>query len=269
MNRSAIFIFLVLAFVGCSDHSNSEKDFPARSVTVNGNTFNYRIYVPENRDPASKVPVLLYLHGSGSRGDDNQSQLGDISSIVSENRERFPFVIVFPQCRPGTFWAGEMTQQAMAALDQTVAEFNGDPNRLYLAGFSMGGFGTWQTAITYPDRFAALVPVAGGIQPIGVVSDEDRAKLSPQVTAAVSAPDPYRAYADALRSVPVWIVHGADDESVPVDASRKIAAALKAAGADHVNYVELEGVGHISMIKAFSDPRLPEWLAKQNRKISK
>ncbi len=234
-------------------------------MTVNGNTFNYRIYVPENRDLNSKIPVMLYLHGSGSRGDDNQSQLGDISSLVNENREIFPFILVFPQCRAETFWVGEMTQQAMAALDQTVAEFDGDQNRLYLAGFSMGGFGTWQTAITYPDRFAALVPVAGGIEPIGEVSAEDRAKLSPQVTAAVSAPDPYRAYADALRSVPLWIVHGAEDESVPVDASRKIAAALKAAGAVDVNYVELEGVGHISMRKAFSDPKLSEWLVKQQR----
>ena len=156
-----------------------------------------------------------------------------------------------------------MMSQSMAALDQTVSEFNGDPRRLYLAGFSMGAYGTWQTAVTFPTKFAALVPVAGGIVPLGEVSAEDRALLSPAFTAAAAAPDPYRAVAEVLRATPVWIVHGAEDKSVPVEGARKIAAALKAAGDPHVNYVELEGVGHGSVIKAFSDPKLYEWLAER------
>src|SRR5215203_4907317 len=102
MIRCAIFISFLLAFIGCSNHRNSEKEFPSRSVTVNGRTYNYRIYVPENRDLNSKIPIMLYLHGSGSRGDDNQSQINDISWAINENRDKFPFVIVIPQCRPET-----------------------------------------------------------------------------------------------------------------------------------------------------------------------
>jgi predicted peptidase len=127
----------------------------------------------------------------------------------------------------------------------------------------MGGFGTWQTALTYPNKFAALVPVAGGIEPLGTISDEDRMLLSPQVTAAAATSDPYKAYAQSLAKTPVWVVHGTNDEAVPVDAARKIVAALKAAGNPDVNYVELEGVGHGSVGIAFGDKKLSEWLAKQ------
>lgn len=156
-----------------------------------------------------------------------------------------------------------MADQAVAALDQTVKEFNGDERRLYLAGYSMGGFGTWQTALTYPNKFAALVPVAGGIEPVGTISEEDRKLLSQPVIAAAAAPDPYRAYAQTLAKTPVWVVHGADDEAVPVDGARKIVAALKAAGDRDVNYTELEGVGHGSVAIAFADNKLAEWLKKQ------
>jgi predicted peptidase len=158
-----------------------------------------------------------------------------------------------------------MMEMAMAALDQTVKEFDGDPDRLYLAGYSMGGFGVWQTAITHPDKFAALVSVAGGIRSVGEVSAEDRKLLSPQVTAAVSVEDPYRAFAESLADIPVWVVHGDQDRSVPVSESRNIVAALKASGNTEVNYTELAGVGHGSLVPAFSDARLTEWLSGRKR----
>ena len=264
MIKSLLAVVLMIGLNACSSEDRfSETDFPSRSVTVNGKTFNYRIFVPQNRLPDSNIPVMLYLHGSNRRGDDNQKQLNDIASEISENRDRFQFIIVFPQCMENTFWAGPMTEQAVAALDQTIKEFDGDKNRLYLAGFSMGGFGTWQTAITYPNRFAALVPIAAGIEPVGEISDEDRALLSPQVSAAAAAPDPYRAFAEALSKTSVWVFHGGKDEAVPVEGARKIVEAMKATGNQNVRYTEFENVHHDSVDDAFSEPELFEWLGKQ------
>jgi predicted peptidase len=212
---------------------------------------------------------MLYLHGSNRRGTDNQSQIADLYENIKGLPDNWQFIVVFPQCRENTFWAGPMMEQSLAALDQTVKEFGGNEDRLFIAGYSMGGFGVWQSAITHPDKFAALVSVAGGVEPVGEVSDEDKALLSSQVTAAASAPDTQRAYGEALRSLPVWVVHGSKDESVPVTESRKLVEALKAAGNADVNYIELEGVGHGSVMQAFSDPKLFEWLSKKKLIVNK
>ena len=268
---------LLLLFVGvlicnaCGPFGTSypEMEFPSRTVTVNGAQYGYRVYVPPKRNVSEKLPVMLYLHGSNRRGTDNQSQLADLYENIKGFPDNWKFIVVFPQCRENTFWAGPMMEQSLASLDQTVKEFGGDENRLFIAGYSMGGFGVWQAAITHPDKFAALVSVAGGVEPVGEVSDEDKALLSPQVTAAALAPDTPRAYGEALKSLPVWVVHGSKDESVPVTESRKLVEALKAAGNSDVNYVELEGVGHGSIVQAFSDPKLFEWLSQRKLTVKK
>jgi predicted peptidase len=260
-----LMIIAVSFLAACGNHGRtiSESEFPSRTVTVGGLDFGYRVYVPRERVSGQKLPVMLYLHGSNRRGKDNEAQLEDLYENIIGNPQNFPFIIVFPQCREETFWAGPMTNQALAALDQTVEEFGGDKDRLYLAGYSMGGFGVWQTAITYPDKFAALVSVAGGVSPLGQVSEEDRALLSPQVAAAASAPDVDRAYAEALSPIPAWLVHGSDDHAVPVEASRNLAKALREAGDKDVNFIELTGVDHGSIVQAFGDPKLFEWLSRQ------
>ena len=263
-----IVVLLICNACGRFGTSYPESEFPSRTVTVNGVQYGYRVYVPPNRNPSEKLPVMLYLHGSNRRGTDNQSQLADLYENIKGFPDNWKFIVVFPQCRENTFWAGPMMEQSLAALDQAVKEFGGDANRLFIAGYSMGGFGVWQSAITHPDKFAALVSVAGGVEPVGEVSDEDKALLSPQVTAAALAPDTHRAYGEALKSLPIWIVHGSKDESVPVTESRKLVEGLKAAGNADVNYVELEGVGHGSVVPAFSDPKLFEWLTKQRKNVS-
>jgi predicted peptidase len=183
---------------------------------------------------------------------------------VRQHPERFTFIIVFPQCRDGTFWAGEMMDQAIAALDQTVSEFNGDPNRLYLAGYSMGAFGTWQAGLAYPHKFAALIPIAGGIKPQGRVPEDQMAILSPAVRRAATAEDPYKAFAAGLGNTPVWVFHGGADDVVSPEGSRQIVEALKANGNPNVRYTEFENVGHGSAVSAFSEPELFEWLSKQS-----
>jgi len=267
--RVFVLIAALIILTACGSHGTvySEQGFPTRSVSVNGESYGYRVYVPANLPPDQKVPVMLYLHGSNRRGNDNQSQLADLYENIRGFPQNWQFIVVVPQCRDETFWAGPMMAQALAALDQTVEEFGGDGSRLYLAGYSMGGFGVWQTAITHPDKFAALISVAGGVEPLGQITNEDRAILSPQIIAAASSPDIYRAYAEALSKTPVWLVHGIDDKSVPVDASRKLVEALKVVGNPNVNYLELAGVGHGSVVPAFSDPNLFAWLSKQKREM--
>ena len=270
--RLVVALIVLVIFADCGTHgpTYSETEFPARIVVVNGIRYGYRIYVPRGQiEEGQRVPVLLYLHGSNRRGADNQSQLADLYENIKGFPQNWNFIVVVPQCRDNTFWSGPMMDQALAALDQTIEEFDADRNRLYLAGYSMGGFGVWQTAITHPEKFAALVSVAGGVEPLGRVSDEDKAILSPQVTAAAAAPDVNRAYADALHKLPVWVVHGNKDEAVPVDASRKLVEALKVAGDPDVHYVELDGVGHGSVVQAFGDPKLFTWLAGKSLNIEK
>ncbi|HEY2867789.1 MAG TPA: PHB depolymerase family esterase, partial [Pyrinomonadaceae bacterium] len=185
----AVVGLIICAACGARGPSYSEAEFPARTVTVSGEQFAYRVYIPPNRQEGAQLPVMLYLHGSNRHGTDNQSQLADLYENIEGFPQNWNFIVVVPQCRDNTFWAGPMMDQAIAALDATVKEFGGDEDRLYLAGYSMGGFGAWQTAITYPWKFAAIIPVAGGVEHIGEPSEHEKALLSAQAAAAASAPN--------------------------------------------------------------------------------
>ncbi|MEJ7624658.1 MAG: prolyl oligopeptidase family serine peptidase [Pyrinomonadaceae bacterium] len=262
--RVSALILFSLCVAACSDDGPGEAQFPSRTVTVNGEVYAYRIYVPPGRDPNEKIPVMLYLHGSGSRGDDNRSQLA-MAPVIRENPERFRFIIVFPQCRDGKFWSGEMNQQALAALDATVAEFDGDVDRLYLGGFSMGGNGTWQNGLVHNGKFAALVPIAGQVAPSQKLSDEVLATLAPKLREAAISDDPYKVFAEGIGKTPVWVFHGSDDDLVPVSESRKIAAAFRNADAAQVQFTEYAGDGHQIVGRVFGEPDLFKWLGKQRR----
>jgi pimeloyl-ACP methyl ester carboxylesterase len=208
---------------------------------------------------------MLYLHGSDERGDDNEGQLSGPGPILLAHPENFPFIIVFPQCPAGRFWDKEMIGRAMAALDQTVKEFDGDESRLYLAGFSLGGYGAWTTAAMYPAKFAAIVPMSGRVLP----RPGERKNVAPEILELADAENPYAAFAGKLRNTPIWIFHGANDNIVPVDNSRQMAKAFKEVGNENARYTELENTGHVSLNAVFSNPELFEWLAQQqNRNIS-
>jgi predicted peptidase len=201
--------------------------------------------------------VILFLHGSGERGDDGQaqSQVG-IGGAIRFHSDRFPAVVVMPQCRKGAAWIEPpMEAQALAALDQSVKEFHGDRDRTYLTGLSMGGFGSWAWAAKYTGKWAAAVVVCGGIR------HRPRPDIPP---APEAAGDPY---ADAAKKIgatlPIWVFHGSADTSVPVTESRQMVAALKALGSQ-VKYTEYEGVGHNSWDKAYAEPDLPAWLFAQH-----
>ncbi len=155
-----------------------------------------------------------------------------------------------------------MADYALAAIDKSVKEFNGDPQRLYLVGFSLGGYGVWQIAAGNPGRFAALVPVAGGIveHPI---KPPGRTAIIPSVGEMLDSPEPYREVAKAIGQTPVWVFHGARDHDVPFQFSRNIVEALKGEGRNDVRYTEYPDDKHQIFGKAFAEPGLLEWLGQQ------
>lgn len=267
-----IFVKTILCFVLLMAAQNAwgqstSQGFLKREVKINAETYGYRVFVPKNRNSKKKLPVMLFLHGNGVNGTDNERQVRGINEIVDKYPAFFNFIIVFPQARPNTIWIGDMTTQALKALDQTVEEFNGDPKRLYLSGFSMGGYGTWSTAVLFPNRFAALVPVAGGIVPPFQIPALLKKTFPAEIVAILDADDPHNALAGKVGNTPVWLFHGKDDEAVPATESRKISESLKKNGSKNVFYTEYENTNHNGVfLKAFTEPKLYQWLAKQKLK---
>jgi predicted peptidase len=230
----------------------------SRAVEVDGVRYPYQVYVPAVRGRA-RPPVILFLHGSGERGSDGvkQTTVG-IGPAVRRRASDFPAVVVMPQAPADSVWAGPPARAAIAALDSAMAEFRGDPRRVYLTGISMGGFGTWEIALANPTRFAALVPICGGLRPIST-----QPNIAVRAVANTSG-DIYDAAATTLARIPTWIFHGGADRLVPVEGSREMANALRRAGGN-VQYTEYAGVGHNSWDPAYAESTLWPWLFAQRR----
>lgn len=218
----------------------------------------YQVYLPADWSPERRWPVVVYLHGGGEIGRDGvkQTQVG-LGPVLHESGGTFPYVVVLPQSA-GAFWAmPQAEKEVLAVLDEVVARYAGDPEKVVLTGNSMGGYGTWLIAARNPGRFAAIVPICGGILPPKLVPVPEDAPF-------LHEPDPYLAVARALREVPVWVFHGARDPVVPVQLSRRLVEALQEVGAE-VRYSELAGVGHEAEAVAYRDPELVAWLAEKLR----
>lgn len=233
------------------------EHFVQREVRVDNEMYRFRVYVPLHYQRWRHWPVVLFLHGSGERGDDNlqQTKVG-IGPSLKKYRERYRCLVVLPQARAGKDWDGAMERQALAALDQTVLQFHGDPRRVYVTGVSLGGSGAWYMAARYPHRFAAVVPIAAEVVPTG--GDQAPADLRK----LLDGPDPYLSLARSLGPAPVWAFHGADDDQVPVAESRRMVTALKAVK-HPVRYTEYPEMGHDAWDAAYADPSLVQWLFAQ------
>ena len=239
-----------------------ETGFLNRTVEVAGVRYRYQVYVPANWSKDKIWPVILFLHGAGERGDDGllQTDVG-LGHAIRKDVSRFPFIVVMPQCWKEYSWTHRQMQgQALAALTSSIKEFNGDRQRTYLTGLSMGGFGAWDLAEKYPGRFAAYVIICGGMNPLPgfpeiavEIAKEGKNKVA----------DPYTETARGVGKTPVWIFHGEADPTVPVEESRKMKAALDAAHGN-VRYTEYPGVQHESWDKAYAEPELVPWLLQQH-----
>jgi len=260
-----LLIALVLPPARAQDwDGTTQTGFLLRTLKYNGQTHRYQVFVPPDYTPERTWPVILFLHGAGERGTDGFKQTAvGIGQAIRMNVERFPAIVVFPQVPPERAWFGEQAEVAMAALDEVMATYSVDPERVYLTGLSMGGHGTWYVAYHWPDRFAAIVPICGFI----VFPEAARGffgELPPEQLEIQSAEDPYRKVAERIKHLPIWVFHGADDPVVPVEASRRMVEALRELGAD-VQYTEYEGVGHNAWDPAYAESALMPWLLSHRR----
>jgi predicted peptidase len=252
------YLFVVL-FSAAFLPALAQSDLPYEAryfVNSAGDSLPFRILFPEGYGESGQdYPLLLFLHGAGERGQDNTAQLAHGARTIADSISRYPAVVVFPQCKKEGYWAEiERTGEGfsyilrerpnpnlalvMGLLDQLAATEAIDPNRLYLGGLSMGGFGTFELLARRPRTFAAAFPICGGGLPL----------LAP-----LYAPH-----------VAMWIFHGAQDQVVPVAESREVYEALKQAGAN-VKYTEYPEARHNSWDNAFAEPGLFSWLFSQRK----
>ncbi len=199
--------------------------------------WKYTLFVPSEYRGDLSFPLVLYLHGAGSRGVDGVKPTTDgPGPFIKEREKTFDMLVLFPQSGTGTWGADtDDGQRVMAVLEEVVREYRVDRQRIYLTGTSAGGFGVWGLAARYPDKWAAIVPICGG-------------------------GDPHSA--DAIKHIPCWCFHGARDDVIDVEQSRRIIAALRAAGTSP-RYTEYPDVGHSCWGRAYAAPELWDWLRRQ------
>ena len=220
-----------------------------------GHKLPYRMLAPAKLDPAARYPLVLFLHGAGERGSDNQKQLvhGMNDFASDEITGKYPAFVVAPQCPEGKRWVevdwtldshqmpakpSEPLAGVFELIDTLVKTKPIDTGRIYITGLSMGAFGVWDAVQRRPELFAAAAPICGGGDPL---------------------------LAKQIHFVPVWAFHGDDDKTVKVNRSREMIEALKAVG-EEPKYTEYKGVGHDSWTRTYKDPALYEWLFAQRKK---
>ncbi len=232
--------------------------FLARSVTVDGVAHRFQIWLPAAYNASQKWPAILFLHGSGERGDDGEKQtLVGLGPALRNGNVDVGAIVVFPQCPVSGHWIGPARRIAIAALDAAEQEFSIDRNRVALTGMSMGGAGVWVLAAEYPDRWSAIAPVCAWVRKPQQLPDVgDPAKW------LISSSDPYAELARRLPNVPIWIFHGSDDPVVPVSNSRHMVGLLGANAA----YTEFPHVGHNSWDPAYATTHVVTWLTEQRRR---
>ncbi|MFI5243342.1 MAG: prolyl oligopeptidase family serine peptidase [Gemmatimonadales bacterium] len=234
--------------------AQSPTGFLDRSITVGALRMPYQVFVPLDYDGHRKLPVILFMHGSGERGSDGlkQTQVG-MPSQIRWHRDWFDAIIVMPQCPDDSVFRGTAAEAAYAAFEKSVKEFHGDRDRLYVTGLSMGGYGVWQQLLDHPDVFAAAVTVSGGLTPSADMAD---------LFVDTKGHEPFGYVAQRVKQLPVWIFHGALDDVVPPVQDRTLVDSLRAAGGSP-RYTEYPDVNHGAWDKAYGDQELWTWLFAQ------
>ncbi len=204
---------------------------------LDGGGRRYAVYLPREYNPNTKWPLILFLHGSGERGDDGlQPTEPGFGRALRRWPDRFPIIAAMPQCPAKVFWDAAI-DHVEAVYEAAMAEFPIDPDRIYLTGISIGGYAAWMLGAMNVDRYAALMPICGG------GFEGDAAKLA---------------------RVPIWAFHGEDDATVLPSESRRMVEAVRAAGG-LVKYTEFKDTAHNAWDPAYSDPKAIAWLLKQRR----
>ncbi|HEY4695851.1 MAG TPA: prolyl oligopeptidase family serine peptidase [Candidatus Hydromicrobium sp.] len=236
---SFITFFLIISTIGCtSSPSGPTGQFP-RKVLIESlgiEYMDYLLFIPSDyyKEETKRWPMILFLHGAGGRGGNVEMlrKVG-VSKLVEEDKD-FPFIVVSPLCPADRYWVPAVLKKL---LDDVCRELRVDMDRIYLTGLSMGGYGTWYTAIKYPDVFAAIAPICGG-------------------------GDPYRAC--RLADMPVWVFHGAKDTTVSPQESIKMVEALKDCN-ENVKFTLYPELGHDCWTETYNNPELYQWFLEQSK----
>lgn len=228
--------------MAATPHAATRTDFLYGVSDTGGTTLPFRYFVPPGYDPSQAYPLILFLHGAGERGNDNEAQLnndanGAMRLLDDANLAQQPVFMVAPQCFTNGWWGGAPLETAVAIVDQLAADYSIDPQRIYITGVSMGGMGAWAAVAAHAQRFAAAVPMSGNGD-----------------TGA----------ANAVSAVPFWFFHAANDPTVGVAGSDALVAALRNAGANTV-YTRYDEGGHSIWPVAYAHPLLFHWLVSQRR----
>lgn len=250
---------LLLPFHSSASKPLAYAEYAKKEFVSSGNVrLPYRIMAPQKETDSGKYPLVVFLHGSGERGNDNAKQLLHGASVFSNpvNADKYPAYVVFPQCKE-KFWTENINERmfmpgspvpAMSKIetglieliDDIVSSNPIDPERIYIVGISMGGIAAYDLACRFPGKFAAAVPICGAVNPDRLPSAKD---------------------------VNFMIFHGEEDDEVPSFCSREAYKTLNAAGAN-VEYVEFSGVGHECWDSAFNYVGFLPWLFSQARNAS-
>jgi len=231
-----------------------QASFARDELQSGGATLRYRLFTPEAAPGGGKLPLVLFLHGAGERGDDNAAQLKHGAAEFHRRQATHPCLVLVPQCPTGRKWVevdwgggggagtfpatpSEPLRLALEVVDGLIAAGKVDSDRVYVTGLSMGGYGTWYAAGMPGSRFAAAAPICGGGDP---------------------------AWAKRYVGLPLWAFHGDDDRAVPVGRSREMIEAIRAAGGEP-KYTEYPAVGHDSWTRTYADDAFHDWLFAQRR----
>lgn len=246
----------VMALEGAGQFAPHEMFRRAAYTNSVGRVIPYQLHAPQFPEKGKRYPVILFLHGSGECGTNNISQLRFGIPALMKQVVMYPeqVMVAAPQCRISNAWVRRLAfspayraekrptlalRDALEICDDLIRNRQGDPDRLYITGLSLGGFGTWDAIQRDPGRFAAAAPLcAGG-----------------DVTAV-----------RGLKNLPIWVVHGDADRNVPVVASRMMVNALKEAGSRRVRYQEIKGATHNIWDRTYGDPAFLRWMLSQSRR---
>lgn len=248
MRLPVLALFVAFAVLPCVAQARIDGFIPRVYRNAARQAMPYRLFVPANYRQDMQYPLVLWLHGAGGAGTDNRAQIsgdqvpGTRLWTKQQNQTKYPSFVLVPQSPTNWVSSGldrlslEMSL-VLAVLEEVRSEFNVDPARIYVAGQSDGGIGTWNVIIQRPSLFAAAIALCGG-------GDTSRAA--------------------AIAKLPVWAFHGARDNVISVAESRKMINAIQKAGG-HPRYTEYSNVGHDVWNRAFAEPELVDWLFGQHR----